>query len=204
MKRCGKSAPASEVTRAAWQTPPGARSSVGRPARPMSPGRPLRWMTTHPACSRWTESRLQAGSLVLPGRRVFGQGCTRNLGSPGGRLNRDRDAPEVRGCGARPYRSLGRPCCGCGAVAVFSRAASRSLACSRVTAAPSASTVVSREPRRAFRPRGPGPPECCLGGDLRSPPFRARAVRTRVGGQPPRRRSPVQLRRSRHLGLRRP
>jgi hypothetical protein len=33
----------------------------------MSPGRPLRWMTTHPvpATARWTESRLQAGSLVF-------------------------------------------------------------------------------------------------------------------------------------------
>ena len=48
VKRCGKSAPAPGVTRAARQTPPGARSSVGRLARPMSPGRPLRWMTTHP------------------------------------------------------------------------------------------------------------------------------------------------------------
>ncbi len=52
VKRCGKSAPAPGVTRAAWQTPPGARSNVGRPARPMSPGRPLRWMTTHPGSRR--------------------------------------------------------------------------------------------------------------------------------------------------------
>ncbi len=48
VKRCGKSAPAPGATRAARQTPPGARSSVGRPARPMSPGRPHRWMATQP------------------------------------------------------------------------------------------------------------------------------------------------------------
>src|SRR5439155_14151177 len=48
VKRCGKSAPAPGVTRAARQTPPGARPSVGRLARPMSPGRPHRWMATHP------------------------------------------------------------------------------------------------------------------------------------------------------------
>src|SRR6202035_6067006 len=48
VKRYGKSAPAPGVTRTARQTPLGARPSVGRPARPMSPGRPHRWMTTHP------------------------------------------------------------------------------------------------------------------------------------------------------------
>jgi hypothetical protein len=57
VKRCGKSAPASGVTPAARQPPPGARSSVGRPARSVaseatpatqSPGRPHRWMVTHP------------------------------------------------------------------------------------------------------------------------------------------------------------
>ena len=55
VKRCGKSAPASGVTRAARQTPPGARSSRrhGRPVRPRSrgqpSGRPHRWMaTSHP------------------------------------------------------------------------------------------------------------------------------------------------------------
>src|SRR5213078_5175816 len=48
VKRCGKSAPAPGVTRAAWQTPPGARPNVGRLARPKSPGRPHRWMATHP------------------------------------------------------------------------------------------------------------------------------------------------------------
>ena len=42
VKRCGKSAPASGVTRMAWQTPPGARSDRGRAARPPTPpGRPL-------------------------------------------------------------------------------------------------------------------------------------------------------------------
>src|SRR4051794_10706287 len=46
VKRCGKSAPAPGVTRAARQTPLGARPNVGRLARPMSPGRPQRWMVT--------------------------------------------------------------------------------------------------------------------------------------------------------------
>src|SRR5207244_3546804 len=36
VKRCGKSAPAPGVTRAALQTPPGARPSVGGPARSIS------------------------------------------------------------------------------------------------------------------------------------------------------------------------
>jgi hypothetical protein len=69
VKRCGKSAPASGVTPAARQPPPGARPSVGRPARPLSPGRPQRWMATrwrHPPGSRApappTESGLQADS----------------------------------------------------------------------------------------------------------------------------------------------
>ena len=53
MQRCGKSAPGPGVTRAARQTPPGARSDRGRAARPQTPpGRPLepasnrrpRWM----------------------------------------------------------------------------------------------------------------------------------------------------------------
>ena len=67
VKRCGKSAPAPGVTRAARQTPLGARPSVGRAARPMSPGRPHRWMATQ-ALRRWTEPRLQAGSPSLPGQ----------------------------------------------------------------------------------------------------------------------------------------
>ena len=64
VKRCGKSAPAPGATRTARQTPPGARPSVGRLARPMSPGRPHRWMTTHPdpRRDRRTEPRLQADS----------------------------------------------------------------------------------------------------------------------------------------------
>jgi hypothetical protein len=42
VKRCGKSAPAPGVTRAARQTPPGARPDRGRTARPQTPpGRPL-------------------------------------------------------------------------------------------------------------------------------------------------------------------
>jgi hypothetical protein len=42
VKRCGKSAPASGATRAARQTPPGARPRRGRTARPQTPpGRPL-------------------------------------------------------------------------------------------------------------------------------------------------------------------
>ena len=65
VKRCGKSAPAPGATRAARQTPPGARPSVGRLARPMSPGRPHRWMATQ-ALRRWTEPRLQAGSPSPP------------------------------------------------------------------------------------------------------------------------------------------
>ena len=54
MKRCGKSAPAPGVTRAARQAPPGARPSRVRTARPLNPGRPHepsgnrrpRWMVT--------------------------------------------------------------------------------------------------------------------------------------------------------------
>jgi hypothetical protein len=42
VKRCGKSAPAPGATRAARQTPPGARPRRGRTARPRTPpGRPL-------------------------------------------------------------------------------------------------------------------------------------------------------------------
>ena len=40
VKRCGKSAPAPGVTRAARQTPLGARPSVGRPARSVARGNP--------------------------------------------------------------------------------------------------------------------------------------------------------------------
>ena len=53
VKRCGKSAPAPGVTRAARQTPLGARPNRGTdgPSGPSqedpSPGRPLRWMATH-------------------------------------------------------------------------------------------------------------------------------------------------------------
>jgi hypothetical protein len=46
VKRCGKSAPASGATPAARQPPPGARSNAGGPVRPISPGRPHRWMAT--------------------------------------------------------------------------------------------------------------------------------------------------------------
>ena len=46
VKRCGKSAPALGATPAARQPPPGARSNVGGPVRPISPGRPHRWMAT--------------------------------------------------------------------------------------------------------------------------------------------------------------
>ena len=52
VKRCGKSAPAFGETRAARQTPPGARPSVGwvparHPVRRKTlTGRPLRWMVT--------------------------------------------------------------------------------------------------------------------------------------------------------------
>ncbi len=45
VKRCGKSAPVSEATRSARQTPLGARSRRRRAARSTFPGRPLRWMT---------------------------------------------------------------------------------------------------------------------------------------------------------------
>ena len=72
VKRCGKSAPASGATRTARQTPPGARPSVGRPARPMSPGRPHRWMTTHPDPRKGPVDRTPpTGRLTVtyPGRR---------------------------------------------------------------------------------------------------------------------------------------
>ncbi len=71
VKRCGKSAPAPGATRAARQTPLGARPSVGTGCPPAasseaaSPGRPRRWMATAPLRRR-TEPRLQAGS-PLPG-----------------------------------------------------------------------------------------------------------------------------------------
>ena len=51
VKRCGKSAPSPRATSADWQTPPGARPSRDRAARPMIPGRPLRWMVTPTAAA---------------------------------------------------------------------------------------------------------------------------------------------------------
>jgi len=51
VKRCGKSAPSSGATPADRQTPPGARPSRDRTARPMIPGRPLRWMATPTAAA---------------------------------------------------------------------------------------------------------------------------------------------------------
>ena len=49
VKRCGKSAPAAGVTWPARQTPSGARPNRERAARPLTlPGRPHRWMVTHP------------------------------------------------------------------------------------------------------------------------------------------------------------
>ena len=54
VKRCGKSAPATGVTRSARQTPPGARSNrgtdgpSGTPPGVPPPGGPLRWMATQP------------------------------------------------------------------------------------------------------------------------------------------------------------
>ena len=65
VKRCGKSAPATGVTRPARQTPSGARPNRERVVRPsILPGWPHRWMVTHPdpARDRWTEPRLQVGS----------------------------------------------------------------------------------------------------------------------------------------------
>ena len=59
VKRCGKSAPAPEVTRVARQTPSGARSDRGRTARPQTPpGRPL-----EPAGNR------RSRGMAAPGRR---------------------------------------------------------------------------------------------------------------------------------------
>ena len=52
VKRCGKSAPALGATSAARQPPPGARSNVGGPVRPISPGRPHRWMATSSVTAR--------------------------------------------------------------------------------------------------------------------------------------------------------
>ncbi len=46
VKRCGKSAPASEATPAARLPPLGARSSRKWAARPILPGRPHRWIVT--------------------------------------------------------------------------------------------------------------------------------------------------------------
>ena len=49
VKRCGKSAPATGVTRPARQTPSGARPNRERVVRPqILPGWPHRWMVTHP------------------------------------------------------------------------------------------------------------------------------------------------------------
>ena len=49
VKRCGKSAPAAGVTWPARQPPSGARPNRERAARPLTlPGRPHRWMVTHP------------------------------------------------------------------------------------------------------------------------------------------------------------
>src|SRR3989441_10033194 len=71
VKRCGKSAPAPGVTRAARQTPPGARPSVGRLARPMSPGRPQRGMATHPDPGNRPVDRIPpTGRLTVINERV--------------------------------------------------------------------------------------------------------------------------------------
>jgi len=49
VKRCGKSAPATGVTRSARQTPSGARPNRERVVRPwILLGWPHRWMVTHP------------------------------------------------------------------------------------------------------------------------------------------------------------
>jgi len=86
VKRWGKSPPAPGVTRAARQTPPGARSRGGPPgplrrrsraARPMPAGRPHeatgnggpRWMTVARTSVRSTEPGLQADSSRLIVRR---------------------------------------------------------------------------------------------------------------------------------------
>ncbi len=51
VKRCGKSAPSPGATPTDRQTPPGARPSRDRAARPKIPGRPLRWMATPTAAA---------------------------------------------------------------------------------------------------------------------------------------------------------
>ncbi len=83
VKRCGKSAPSSGATSTDRQTPPGARPSRDRAARPMIPGRPLRWMATPPTSvdgqnpayrpthrTANTEFRYGISKLMCPGARV--------------------------------------------------------------------------------------------------------------------------------------
>jgi hypothetical protein len=65
VKRCGKSAPAPGVTRAARQTPPGARPRRGRTARPQTPpGRPL-----EPAGNRRPRGMAASGATRSTERR---------------------------------------------------------------------------------------------------------------------------------------
>ncbi len=102
VKRCGKSAPALRATGAARQTPPGARSSRERTARPQTlPGRSQRWMAIQgdpgnglpdriPPTGRLpataTGSGIPAGPVLLPAgpspqRRCRHLDCDSRLGA---------------------------------------------------------------------------------------------------------------------------
>ena len=74
VKRCGKSAPAAGVTWLARQTPSGARPNRERAARPPTlPGRPHRWMVTHPDSRKGPVDRTPPiGRLIVtPGFRLI-------------------------------------------------------------------------------------------------------------------------------------
>ena len=77
VKRCGKSAPAAGVTWPARQTPSGARPDRERAARPLTlPGRPHRWMVTHP------DSRKGPVDRTPPTGRLTVTHTDRRWGSP--------------------------------------------------------------------------------------------------------------------------
>ena len=75
VKRCGKSAPATGVTRSARQTPSGARPNRERVVRPwILPGWPHRWMVTHPDPRKGPVDRTPpTGRLTVTHTDLWGQ-----------------------------------------------------------------------------------------------------------------------------------
>jgi hypothetical protein len=120
VKRCGKSAPAPGATRAARQTPPGARPDRGRTARPQTPpGRPLepagnrrpRGMAASGASRSPERRRLRQNPAYRPARHHLptrGNGISSLCASMGFQIHRAAPSPGSRGRSSSPApRSLG-------------------------------------------------------------------------------------------------